>query len=138
MTIKKLIRDASAAILCAMLASSMVFQLALGAAAGTIHATKQAENFNRIGVFCASFDERDSQNRSAPIAGHHGEDRSACCTWGGRDTHPGFTFLPHLAASFDTHVGDVRGASFARPLGASIKQSRGLRPQAQRAPPSFI
>jgi hypothetical protein len=138
MTIKKMIREASFALVCAILAFSMVFQLTLGAAASTVHAAKQAQAIDRLGVFCASSDERNSQNESVPKAVHHGEELSACCTWGGRDLQSAAQFLPPMAILFGTFDGDIQSTGLAQPLAASTQKSRGLRPQAQRAPPNLI
>lgn len=138
MTIKKMIQQASFALVCAILAIFMVFQLTLGAAASTMHAAKQAQSVDRLGVFCASSDERNSQNESAPKAAHHGEQLPACCTWGGRDIQSAAQFLPPMAVLFGAFDGDIQSTGFAQPIAASIQKPRGLRPQAQRAPPNLI
>ena len=138
MTIKKMIREASFAFVCAILAFSMVFQLTLGAAASTMHAAKQGQSIDRLGVFCASSDERNSQNETAPKAGHHGEELSACCTWGGRDLQSAAQFLPPMVVLFGAFDDDTQSAGFAQLVAASIQKPQGLRPQAQRAPPNMI
>jgi hypothetical protein len=134
----QIVRQASRALIGAVLAFCLLFQLVLGTAARSAHAANKAQGLDRLGILCSASEGRGTPDRTTPEEVHHTKDGSGCCPWGGRDAQFACHLLQPVAAFTGTYDAPARSIAFARNDIVEHPTPLALRRQAPRAPPALI